>query len=213
MLKRLMEFGIKEKFFDIKSLGELPKSCCPHSKVEVIDFDQTKEIISSKIELQYPKSADALKILPDLNRIDFIELKGFQQFIKHFDKQPKSHSHPDETIKNQIADFNLSRKIRDSLFILNFLLHHKSFECKQSEATQFEKAKKGYLIVVDIELNKDPIKDRLVTLTFLSKGNLEHKIINELNHFVSDIPSSALENLEAPKLVSCKTIDRYYCLT
>ena len=209
MLKRLMEFGIKEKFFDIKTLGKLPKSCCTHSKVEVIDFDQTKETIS-KIGLQYPKSADALKILPELNRIDFIELKGFQQFIKHFDKQPKNHSHPDETIKNQIADFNLSRKIRDSLFILNFLLHHKSFECKQSEATQFEKAKKGYLIVVDIELNKDPIKDRLVTLAFLSKGNLEHKIINQLNNSVSGIPASALENLEAPKLVSCKTIDDYY---
>lgn len=107
--------------------------------------------------------------------------------------------------ENPIADFNLSGKIRDSIFILNFLIHHKSFEYKQFEATQFEKTKKGYLIVVDIELTKDPLKDRLVTLTFLSKGNLEYKIINELNNSVSDIPSSALENLEAPKLVSCKT--------
>lgn len=62
----------------------------------------------------------------------------------------------------------------------------------------------------DIELNKAQIKDRLVTLAFLYKGNLEHKIINELNNPVSNMPSSALENLEDPKLVSCKTIDAYY---
>jgi hypothetical protein len=134
MLKRLMEFGIQEKFFDIKPLGELPKSCCTESKVDVIDFDRTKEIISKICGLQQPKSADALKILPDLNRIDFIELKGFQQFIKHFDKQSKGHSQPDETIKNQIVDFNLSEKIHDSLFILNSLIHHKDFKRTQSLA-------------------------------------------------------------------------------
>jgi predicted nuclease of restriction endonuclease-like (RecB) superfamily len=210
MLKRLMEFGIQEKFFDIKPIGELPKSCCTQSKVDVIDFDQTKEIISKIGGLQQPKSADALKILPELNHIDFIELKGFQQFIKHFDKQSKGHFQPDETIKNQIVDFNLSQKIHDSLFILNSLIHHKDFKRTQSEAAKFKQITKGYLIVVDIELNKDPIKDRLVTLAFLSKGSLEHRIINQLNNSIGEIPASALENLEAPKLVSCKTIDAYY---
>jgi len=83
MLERLMAFGISKNFFDVMPLGELEKSCCSNSKIEVIDYDKTKELVSSIAKIQQPKSADALKILPDLNRIDFIELKGFVKHIHH----------------------------------------------------------------------------------------------------------------------------------
>lgn len=114
MLQRLQDFGIREGFFDIKPLRELPKSCCLNAATEVIDYDKTKEILSKITPINQPKSADALKILPHLDRIDFIELKGFESFIHHNKENRDVHKQVDR----QIEKFDLSTKIKDSLFIL-----------------------------------------------------------------------------------------------
>ena len=66
MLERLIEQGVVKGFFEFNELGKLDKSCCLKSELEVIDFDKTKEkIVAVNQSLQQPKSADALKILPE----------------------------------------------------------------------------------------------------------------------------------------------------
>lgn len=209
MLERLMEFGISEKYFHVKPLGQLEKSCCSNSKIAVIDYDKTKELVSNIAKIQQPKSADALKILPQLNRIDFIELKGFEKYIQH----KKDKSDINKEVSNQVEKFGLTEKIRDSLFVLAFLIKLKEFECKKFEREQYQQATKNYIIVVDIDLNENPIKDRLITLAFLSEDTITHikrKILYELKQAVDDIPFSSLENFEKPKLFNCRKIDEYY---
>jgi len=208
MLERLVEFGISEGFFDIMPLGKLEKNCCSTSKIEIIDYDKTKEMVTKTSPLHQPKSADALKILPQLNRIDFIELKGFEKFIQYNNDKPDV----DEEISNQVKKFGLTEKIRDSLFVLSFLIKFKNFKCTKTESEQYQKVKKNYLIVVDIDLYQDPIKDRLITLAFLSENttNIKRKIAEELNRSIDNIPCSSLENLEKPKLLNCRKIDGYY---
>ena len=208
MLERLLEFGANNKFFNIELLGELEKSCCSDSKTEVINFDKAKEKISEAATLHQPKSVDALKILPQLNRLDFIELKGFEMFIKH--SNPKHCG--DQQVNDQIEKFGLAEKIRDSLFVLSLLIRLKEFKCTNIEIQQYQKTKKYYLVVVDIDLYENPIKDRLITLDFLSENiaTLKNTILEKLNQVVDDIPCSSLENLEKPKLLSCKKIDKYY---
>jgi hypothetical protein len=208
MLERLLDFGTSYQFFNIELLGQLEKSCCPDTKTEVINFDKAKERISETTALHQPKSVDALKILPQLNRIDFIELKGFKMFIKHSNPNHGTG----QQVSNQIEKFGLAEKITDSLFVLSLLIRMKQFKCTKIESQQYQQAKKYYLVVVDIDLYENPIKDRLITLDFLSENiaTLKNNILEKLNQVVDDIPCSSLENLEKPKLLSCKKIDKYY---
>lgn len=208
MLARLIAFGEDKGFFTVKALGELDKSCCPKAQTAVIDFDDTKAKMTKTAPLHQPKSADALKILPQLNRIDFIELKGFEQFVHHQKDAPDINTR----INRQIAKFRLADKIKDSLFVLDFLIKLKEFRCTIQENQQYRQASKNYLVVVDIDLYDNPMKDRLVTLDFLSENTsrIKDKIALQLQQAVDDIPASSLENLQAPKLLSCKKIDAYY---
>jgi len=208
MLARLIAFGEDKGFFTIKALGELDKSCCPKAQTTVIDFDDTKTRMTETVPLHQPKSADALKILPQLNRIDFIELKGFEQFVYHQKDAPDI----DTKINRQIAKFCLTDKIKDSLFVLAFLIKLKEFRCTIQESQQYRQVSKNYLVVVDIDLYDNPMKDRLVTLAFLSENtsHIKYKIARQLQQAVDDIPASSLENLQPPKLLSCKKIDAYY---
>ncbi len=195
MLNRLIEYGIDNEFFKFDELGKLDKSCCTISKIRVIDFDDTKTKISIISNLQDPKSADALKIIPHINRIDFIELKGFSEFIKH----NKSRADISEKLEEQIKKFNLNKKIKDSLSLLWLVINQNEFRCNKQEAKQYETVEKNYFVVTDIEQSKDPIKDRLHTLIFLS-----------LKRDVKNIPASPFDNLNEPKLLRCSQIDTYY---
>jgi hypothetical protein len=208
MLARLIAFGEDKGFFTVKALGQLDKSCCSKAQTAVIDFDDTKARMTETAPLHQPKSADALKILPQLNRIDFIELKGFEQFVHHQKDAPDI----DTKINQQIAKFCLADKIKDSLFVLAFLIKLKEFRCTIQENQQYRQASKNYLVVVDIDLYDNPMKDRLVTLDFLSENTsrIKDKIARQLQQAVDDIPASSLENLQPPKLLSCKKIDAYY---
>jgi hypothetical protein len=208
MLERLTGFAIEQGFFVIQSLGQLPKSCCAGAETEVIDFDKTKEKISELASLNQPKSADALKILPHLNRLDFIELKGLATFIRLY----KPTADIDQKVNNQLARFDLQRKIKDSLFVFNCLVNNNKFSCSKAERVQYDQVAKHYLVVVDIDLQQNPIADRLATLKFLSEDpcNISTKISVALRETVDGLPSSVLENLQKPELLSCSKLDAYY---
>ena len=80
-LSKFLQFGIDKGYFQQRKVKDLPKVCCLQSEVEVIDFDKTKECICKEIKIQSSKSCDALRILPESERMDFIEFKGFRKFI------------------------------------------------------------------------------------------------------------------------------------
>lgn len=207
MLAKLADFGKANGFFTLKPLGQLEKSCCPYAQTEVIDFDEAKAKVAENHNMQQPKSADALKLLPHLNRLDFIELKGFQEFIR---RQYQS-SDIDGKIQQQIAKFALADKIHDSLLILSLLTKHKDFSCTRADQQQYRSAEKHYLIVVDIDLPHNPMQARAIGLTFLSDtSNVQQKIAQRLQQALTDMPGSSLENLQTPKLFSCKTLDAHY---
>jgi hypothetical protein len=210
MLQRLLEFGINEKFFEIKLLGQLDKSCCTNSKLEVIDYDKTKDDLSQKSEINKPKSSDALKIIPQLNCIDFIELKGFGEFIN----RNKNDGNVNEKINSQVKKFDLAQKIEDSLFVLQFIIRHKKFNCTKSEKIQYKQAIKNYIIVTDIDLYQNPANYRLAAYNHLrgdgseTIDTIKQEILNKLAESANDIPE--LENLNRAKVLNCREIDNYY---
>lgn len=178
-------------YFQIKPLGGLDKSCCPCTKTEVIDFDATKNCLSRKMSIASPKSADALKIIPSLGRLDFIELKGFISYFKYGSGSPD--------LGGQIEKYNFPRKVKDSLFVLDLLLQQGEFQCTDEKRHDFNQVEKYFMLVVDIELTVDPLQDRLLSLVFLSLGNA-----------LKDIPSSDMDNFKGAMLLSCKQADGYY---
>jgi len=191
MLERLIERGVVKGFFEFNELGRLDKSCCSKSKLEVIDFDKTKATIVAKNKVaQPPKSADALKILPELNCVDFIELKGFKEFIKRDKKKD---------FKKKVEGFKLDKKIRDSFSILQSIVEDKSIRFSLEQLEEYIHIKKNFLIVVDIEPSKDPLKDLDTSRMFLS-----------IKKTLNNIPDSSLHNLNKPKLLSCNQIDSHY---
>ena len=78
---------------------------------------------------QQPKSADALKILPILKRIDFIELKSFKEFFEHHKDKPKL----DQRLSRQVERFDLETKIHDSLFVMELLSRDKKLALTNEE--------------------------------------------------------------------------------
>jgi hypothetical protein len=226
VLDRLLSFGIEKGFFEEKLLAELDKSCCPCSQIKVIDFDVAKEkILGAEIKIiisdtgdlqeqatnrQQPKSADAIRILPNKNQIDFIELKGFEKFIC----RNRENKNIEPLINAQIEKLNLKIKIFDSLHVLYSLILDGKFRASNEEKDQYIRSTKNYFIVVDISLYKDPMKARSVTLDLLSQDlSIEEKILKSLNQKVSGIPESSFENFQKPKLFSCSQIERHYIST
>jgi hypothetical protein len=205
-LQRLQNFGCGENYFHIKSIGMIDKSCCPDATTEAIDFDKTKDRICSEAKVQPFKSCDALKILPDLKRLDFIEFKGFEKFIQHL----RPDTHTGQQIDLQITKFDLKTKLHDSYIVL-YLLLNKNPELKKQDKQLYQTINKNYLILVDIALEKQSILNLALTLAFLNETStpIEKQIANKLRTEIenmSDLPF----NISKPMLKSCKTIDSYY---
>lgn len=207
-LERFEKFGFDKGYFQKETISNISKTCCSNSTTEVIDFDKTKEQISQEKNLQHPKSCDALKILPDHNRLDFIEFKGFQQFITH-NTSTKKFS---KQLKKQVEKFNFPRKITDSLFILENIVQSKAFKISKPEKSFYEQTEKNYIILVDVDLQNNPLQGIAITLATLAQTSTKPEVLiaQELSTSVSKVRGSALHNLNTPILKSCHNIDTYY---
>lgn len=152
-LQRLLGFGCDSDYFHFKSIGTVDKTCCPNATTVVIDFDKTKDKVCSEAKLQPYKSCDALKIIPDLKRLDFIEFKGLKRFVDYVDSIPASQQ--EQKIAKQIEKFDLETKLHDSYFIL-YLVLTKNPSLKKSDKTNYRSVEKNYIILVDssIQANK-----------------------------------------------------------
>ena len=200
-LQRLSDFGRHSNYFNVVPIRELNKTCCLNAITEVIDFDEVKNKICSSAKLQPYKSCDALKILPELGRLDFIEMKGFKKFIQYL---PHNMSKNQSKLKvdKQIKAFDLTGKLHDSYIVLNIVLHKKS-DLKREEIEFFQNVKKNYIVLVDIALEEEGIQNIALTLEFLSEtSNPIEKQVGDILLKEIDSLSDLPFNLNKPMLKS-----------
>ena len=81
----------------------------------------------------------------------------------------------------------------------NFLVEIKNWHSQTKKKLHYRQSKKYFIIVVDLDLIKEPLLDRLVTLAFLI-----------IKNSINNIPESERHNLQKPELLSCTKIDDYY---
>lgn len=208
-LQKLLDFGKQEGYFEETTIGQLKKTCCEHGVTGVIDFDRTKDIVISRFDLQTLKSADALKIVPLSHTLDFIELKGFKKFIQY---RSQSHEPTGDQVREKIATFDLVNKIRDSIHILQTIVFFRQLELTKKERAVFYQIPKRFIVVIDIEIEKNPLELFAVTLSFLSEMStpIDKQIAGILKTELDKIPDSSLGNIQKPQLMSCKSIDEFY---
>ena len=113
---------ILKGYFETREIRNLEKSCCQNSTLEVIDFDKTKDLVCSKNNIPSLKSCDALKFTFENERIDFIELKGLNMYLKY---GGRANFNPNldtgSQITNKITGFEINRKIEESLKISKYI--------------------------------------------------------------------------------------------
>ncbi|MGL4853766.1 MAG: hypothetical protein ACRC37_00745, partial [Lentisphaeria bacterium] len=171
----------------------------------VIDFDATKRIICAEKELQMLSSCDALRIIPEKNRIDFIELKSIRNYILH------SKNLSSDEIAKKIRSFDLPGKIRDSFFLLSTIVYHKNLALTKNERHFFSnQIKLNYFICIDTDLYEDAaIYNLALTMEYLSLSSLQfHKKIQEMLHSV--IIESPIKEIDDPKIVGIKALNNFY---
>lgn len=149
-LEKLEIIGISNAYFSMTTVGKLPTSCCLLSNIEVIDFDKTKDKVTKNFQLISLKSCDALKIIKQENRIDFIETKGIKNFIKYQINPVLSNEKLVETkSKEQIKDFNFARKITDSKYIIDTIFLSKFVEPNNYQREMYDNITINYIILTD----------------------------------------------------------------
>ncbi|MDM8548353.1 hypothetical protein QUF61_17825 [Candidatus Venteria ishoeyi] len=205
VIKHLSSIAQDKNWFVTMPLGELDKSCCPRAQTEVIDFDQTKTLVSRMMKKPTPKSCDALKILEQ--RLDFIEMKGWREFIRR---------NPSSAVPSQITKFNLKQKITDSLGVLKDVIT--LMQLGDAAQEQYGETVKYYIVVIDIHLEDNPLEHLALSLDFLSESStpVRQQIIQGLSEELGKLPeqltatSELSANLHQPLLKSCDDIDAYY---
>lgn len=210
-MRRLLDFGKREGYFKETAIGQLAKTCCKQSVTTVIDFDRTKDVVVSEFHLQTLKSSDALKIVPHVGSIDFIELKGFKKFMKYGLRSGE----PGEArgqVREKIESFELAGKIMDSLYILQTVVFSRKFELTKAERAVFDGVSKRFIVVVDIEMDENPVEYIALTFSFLGEAStsIEKQVSGILKEELSKIPGSFLSNIQKPQLMNCNSLDAYY---
>ena len=151
VLTKLLKFGVDKNYFIISEVGKLDKSCCKKSKVKAIDFDKTKEKVVNDFNLDTIKSCDALKIIPQKKCIDFIEMKSSINIINNINNNTQGK------LQQQVDKFDFEGKIRDSLYILYFLVNNRNSNLMGYEKNEYYKVKKNYIILTDINIEINPL--------------------------------------------------------
>lgn len=212
MLEKLLHKGISLGIFELKLIKDLPKSSASKANVEVIDYDLVKEKLyremnGNHFKFNQPKSCDALKIITQENRVDFIEIKGVKAFCDSLQRKEKCNV--DKEIEKQISKFGLEEKIEQSFDILKLLLQIDQFEFKNSEKKWIlNDTIKDYLVVIDEEIEQDYSMRIAANLDFLSTtSNYTEQVIIQLQETISGL---SYIKIRKPKLISHSQLDNYY---
>lgn len=205
MLQKLIDIGKANFNFCECSVKDLDKSCCIDQECELIDFDRAKEAIVKNANLATLCSCDGLWICVDKNCIDFVEMKGFEEF-KKCNPDPKAGA-----IDKQIKKFDFHKKLHDSYFLLQTIINSSKFAATNDEHQTFYLAQKRYFIATDIKLKENAVFDILFRLEFLAEAsNIDREIETCLRSQVDQV-QDVYYLTEKPKIVECRELCNVLC--
>ncbi|MCU0347603.1 MAG: hypothetical protein MUC59_11750 [Saprospiraceae bacterium] len=210
-LEKFLEIGVQNGYFELSTIGSVDKSCCTAATTEIIDFDKLKEKLVQEKGLQTLKSCDGLKILPNKERIDFVEMKGVRKLLQY----TKNHTKP-VALKQEISDkfdsFNFLGKIRDSWTLLTLVASLKEFIVEGGTRNELFEARKHLVILTDIDPNENAVELIALNLQYLATFStpIERQISELFANALDAIPEGLFLNFQKPVLKSCKEIDAYY---
>jgi len=203
MLNKLKTVGKEVYDFCEIELKDINKSCCLAQTCKMIDFDKVKEKVVSVHSLQTISSCDGLKICTDENTIDFIEMKGFEEF-------KKNNKTTDKTIEKQTKKFDFEKKIRDSYFLLQAIMKSPGFSATNEECKYFQSVQKRFFIVTDLKIESNALESIVFGIDFLAEtSNIDKTIKICLQEKIDEIEICFLS--EKPRLVNCEKICEIIC--
>lgn len=212
-LTKLFDFGLNKNYFIIHEIGKLDKTCCNASVIEAIDFDRTKETICKQLNLSHYKSCDALILLIEDERIDFIEMKGLKEYLK---PQYKNSLNPDnnigDQIKGKVVNFNIIQKIEDSLDILKLIIQDKDFQQTKADKEIFKAIEKNFILLTDIDSSKNGLEFILASLDVLSENStsIENICMEIFSEEIENIDFPNIYNIQKPIPMNCDGLILYY---
>lgn len=212
-LKELFDFGVNKNLFIVKEIGKLDKTCCTDSIINAIDFDYTKDVICEKLNLSHYKSCDALILLIDSERIDFIEMKGLKEYLNpNHNNSLDINSDIKKQLKNKVTNFNLVQKIQDSLDILKLILQDKDFKYSKSDKESFKQIKKNFIVLTDIESSKNGLEFIIASFDILSENSssLENICMEIFSEEINDLEFPNIYNIQKPISINCDGLTKYY---
>ena len=197
--------GIETGYFEVAKIKEIDKTCCHNATTEVIDFDKTKEKLVAATQLITTKSCDCLKIRPKNKSVDLIEMKGFAAMLHYFKGEKV-----DEKINKTVENFDLLRKVEDSVSILDILVRKKEFEMTSDDATFYRETQLNFIVLTDTDTLNSGFNYFAFVSYFLSNysDSVENYIDTKLNTELSKIPRIN-HKLNKPTLKTCGEIDAY----
>jgi hypothetical protein len=205
ILEKVLKFAISKNYFEKLAIKDIDKSCC-NLDYEIIDFDKTKEIICKESNQVTRKSCDGLCLKKSINFIEFKSLNNF--FNKEFKyklKSNKKNLKESEIINEKVSSFGFDKKIRDSLWILDYILNHHEIKLNSENLEQFynDKIEKKYFVVKD---NFQPLINLSMQFNALS-GVKNNQLKNrDTMDILIDKNLSKITLINKPKLIDCNEL-------
>lgn len=217
----LKERGIQVVYSTICGLHKPCKMqhlCSNSSTLSVIDFDDLRTQVSKKCKLSTISSVDALYFLEEIPDIFFIEIKGWKDFW-NYDKSQDAQSQK-QGIQLQIDEYSdsLDLKYKESLMTLESIVQ--LLDLDKKERKKYYTPKAHYVIVVDIDYVKEPLKKLYIQLKVVSSETLsERSFVNLCYEKTEDLVRKmevsdefGIANPLTLSLVSCWDLDSHLTL-
>ena len=198
MLEIVLEKG--KNYFIFDSLTKVSDNSCFCEDIKLIDFDETKKIVVEEANQSNRSSCDGLHINSSIN---FIEFKSFKKVKEQYHKKEDLNKKEKRFIAK--TETSLLDKIESSIWIFEFIVHHKSIALSKNEKSQYSKLNKNYYLVVDIDLkqnNKDTFLAQLNGLTIPT--SLYNNLIISVKTILDGVEQSI--KIKKPLLIDCKKL-------
>ena len=223
VLERIVKFGKKKKeYFDktgknhlclfeektFKDLDDHRLCTCSHT---AIDYDQAIKRLNILTKSDHGKSADALKIPDNQEKIDFIEIKGSKLYVD----EECSEFTTEEEIKNKVNDYALEKKALDSYASLHFIATKLNGAPGSDPKIKniFEEIEKNFYVLTEIDIESSPLDYLVEQIAFLGSSitpNVSYKLkiySNILSSFNDEVDTLSEQNEIKVKFKSCKLIN------